>query len=119
MKNYSDSKIPRLFELMEERGVRGSDLTRLFGVSSGNISNWKTGKNLPSSGTLCAIADYLGTTPEYLRGESDEKNKPTGVSADELDEALKKVSEIASTLSDEEKQKWIDFGEMIIRSRKQ
>ena len=117
MKNYSDSKIPRLFELMEERGVKGSDLTRLFGFSSGNISNWKTGKNLPSSGTLCAIADYLGTTPEYLRGESDEKNKPTAED-DGLDEDIAAIAKITEDFTGEELRALLDYANFLISKRK-
>ena len=76
MKTYENSKIPRLFKLMEEKGIKASQLTRDLNISSGNISGWKTGVGFPSNAVLHALAQYLGTTVEYLKGETDIKEKP-------------------------------------------
>ena len=86
MKKADNSKIPRLFALMAKKEVKAVKLGADLGVSTGNISDWKSGKSLPSAGTLSAIADYLGTTPEYLRGETDDPSpaksrENSGVSA--------------------------------------
>lgn len=75
MKDYTKSKIPRLFEIMEEKGIKGADITRDLHISSGNISDWKSGRHAPAYGIIVTIADYLGTTPEYLLGETDIKEK--------------------------------------------
>lgn len=82
MRKIENSKIPRLFEMMNEKGVKGVDITRDLHISSGNISDWKNGKSAPSRGTLTSLANYLGTTPEYLLGETDIKTPsqlPQGV----------------------------------------
>lgn len=79
MKTFENSKIPRVFELMQEKGVKGAQITRDLGVSSGNISDWKSGKASPSSAVLVALANYLDTTVEYLTGESDEKESSVGI----------------------------------------
>lgn len=71
MKTYENSKIPRLFKLMEEKGIKASQLTRDLNISSGNISGWKTGVGFPSNAVLHALAQYFGTTVEYLKGETD------------------------------------------------
>ena len=113
MKNASNSKIPRLFELMEENHVKGSDLTKMFGISSGNISNWKVGKNVPSARTLASIADYLGTTPEYILGKTDEKEKPA-LKESELDSEL--INRLCQ-LSKEELEKVDAFVQGILASR--
>lgn len=73
MKTYENSKIPRLFELMAENGIKASHLTRDLSISSGNISDWKRGKASPTKPTLVLIAKYLNTTPEYILGETDVK----------------------------------------------
>lgn len=113
MRKIENSKIPRLFEMMNEKGVKGVDITRDLHISSGNISDWKNGKSAPSRGTLTSLANYLGTTPEYLLGETDIKTpsqlpqgeyhggtditeKPASIDADdeliaECIEALKKL----------------------------
>ena len=95
MKSYENSKIPRLFQLMEEKNIKAAQITRDLKISSGNISGWKTGAGLPTNAVLRALADYLNTTPEYLTGETDEKRKtagkPDGISNDDvnaLDDAL-------------------------------
>lgn len=55
---------------MEEKGIRASQLTRDLNISSGNISGWKTGVGFPSNAVLHALAQYLGTTVEYLKDET-------------------------------------------------
>lgn len=83
MKTYEKSKIPRLFELMEESGVKASQITRDLHISSGNISDWKSGKAAPTKAALITLADYLGTTPEYLLGETEKKEKPSAEKREE------------------------------------
>lgn len=75
MKSYENSKIPRLFQLMEEKNIKAAQITRDLKISSGNISGWKTGAGLPTNAVLRALADYLNTTPEYLIGETDVKER--------------------------------------------
>ena len=77
MKSYENSKIPRLFQLMEEKNIKAAQITRDIGISSGNISDWKSGKAFPTKGILVSLADYLDTTPEYLTGKTDIKEKPS------------------------------------------
>ncbi len=106
-----------MLSLMQEQGITRRKMAADVGIGINQIKYWQDNGNVPNALTIEKIADRLGTTPDYLLGKTDEKNKPTGVSADELDEALKRVSEIASTLSEEEKQMWIEFGEMLLRSQ--
>ena len=95
MKSYENSKIPCLFQLMNEKNIKAAPITRDLGISSGNLSDWKSGKAFPTKGILVSLADYLDTTPEYLTGKTDEKRKtagkPDGISNNEinaLDDAL-------------------------------
>ena len=118
MKNASNSKIPRLFELMEENHVKGSDLTKMFGISSGNISNWKVGKNVPSARTLASIADYLGTTPEYILGKTDKKEKPTVDDDDELEKDVNELVKLTKNFSDEEFKAVLDYVDYLVAKRK-
>lgn len=68
---------------MEDKGIRGAQLSRDLGISSGNISDWKAGRSTPTSPILQAIADYLNTTTAFLLGKTAEKEKaaePGGLS---------------------------------------
>lgn len=91
IKDYSSSKIPVLFQIMESRGIKGTQLSAAIGVTSGNISDWRSGKSKPSKGTQIAIADFLGVSVEYLRGETDISTKPAADSGDELNEYLEEL----------------------------
>ena len=54
------------------------------------IQDWKSGKSAPNKEQLRIVADILGTTPEYLSGETNEKEPPalkneSGRKQDELE----------------------------------
>ena len=117
MKGLDNCKIPRLFEVMKERKITAAELARKTGTSQASLSDWKMGRATPTSGTLCAIADYLNTTPEYLRGESDEKNKPTGED-DGLNEDIATIAKLTEDFTDEELQALLDYAEFLISKRK-
>lgn len=107
MKSYENSKIPRLFQLMEEKNIKASHITRDLKISSGNISDWKSGKAFPTNAVLHALADYLDTTPEYLKGETDIKEKPSD--SGELDKIDREIIKIFTSLSDEKKQAALEY----------
>ena len=117
MKKFENSKIPRLFEMMNEKGVKGVDITRDLHISSGNISDWKNGKSAPSRGTLTSLANYLGTTAEYLLGETDIKEKPSEQTEDE--ELVAEFIELMESLSDDELQQTMNFIKFIKQQNKQ
>lgn len=66
------TKIPILFEVLEQKG-RGAakKLSLSTGISSGNISDWKSGKSAPTLDNLKAIADYFDCSVDYLLGRTD------------------------------------------------
>ena len=82
MKTFESSRIPRMFQLMQEKNIKASQISRDLRISSGNISDWKSGKATPTNAVLMAIANYLGTTADYLLGKTDKKEKPSAKSED-------------------------------------
>lgn len=62
------TKIPRVFEIMKERGITAKKLADAVGVSQGNVSDWKSGRSAPTAAVMVKIADYLGVTSDYLLG---------------------------------------------------
>lgn len=71
--NYSNSKIPNLFILMQERKVSATQLSQVIGATKGNISDWKSGKSKPSNAVLASIANYFDVSVDYLLGKEQEK----------------------------------------------
>lgn len=74
MHGYESSKIPRLFELMEQRQIRAKDISAATGISAGSITDWKNGKSVPSGERLLALANFFDVTAEYLLGTDADQN---------------------------------------------
>ena len=62
-----------LFERVTSLNVSNKDLSQNVGVSSGNISDWKSGRSKPNIDTIIKIADYLDCSVDYLLGRTDRK----------------------------------------------
>ena len=88
------TKIPRLFELLKETNTPQKRLAEHIGASQGNISDWKSGKAVPASEKLCAIADFFGVSVDYLLGRTDEiKPAPIVITEGDLFSRLSQLSE--------------------------
>lgn len=61
----------RISELLDEQGKSQKDLATAVGVSTGNVSDWKSGRAKPNSDVLVRIAEYLDVTVDYLLGVSN------------------------------------------------
>lgn len=56
-----------IFEkLLEERGVKVSDVSRATGIRQSIFSDWKAGRYTPKTDKMKLIADYFGVSVEYL-----------------------------------------------------
>ena len=76
MKDYANSKVPVLFEILERKGITGSQLASGIGVSTGNIFDWKSGRSAPKPEALCKIAEYLNCSTDYLLGRTSAPDQP-------------------------------------------
>lgn len=104
MNDYNNSKIPFLFEILERKGISGSQLAAGIGVSTGNIFDWKSGRSTPKLEAICKIADYLDCSTDYLLGRTSEKSFSSAeISADE-----KKLLSYYNSLNDEGKEKALE-----------
>ncbi len=64
------SKIPFLFEILEQRNITSAQLAVAIGVSSGNVADWKSGRSAPKPEAIGKIADYLNCSTDYLLGRT-------------------------------------------------
>lgn len=117
MKDSSKSKIPRLFEIMKSKGVTSAALARAVNVSQGNVTDWKMGRATPTAGVLVTIAEYLDTTPDYLLGKTDKKEKPTADEGDEREELLKLLGKMFTNLSEEQKETVLRYAEFLEKNQ--
>lgn len=56
----------RISALLAEKGVSGAQMSRELGFSSAVYTQWKQGKQKPSSQKVALMADYFGVTADWL-----------------------------------------------------
>ena len=62
----------RFETLLKARGITKTFIARSLGRSATLCQDWKQQKSQPTEKQLREVARILGTTPAYLRGETDE-----------------------------------------------
>ena len=64
--------LDNLFFRIKELNITAKKLSDDTGISSGNISDWKSGRSMPTALKLVILADYLGCSIDYLLGRTDD-----------------------------------------------
>lgn len=64
--------LDNLFKRIAEQGLNAKKVSESTGISTGNISDWKNGRSMPSAVKLDILADYLDCSVDYLLGRTDE-----------------------------------------------
>ena len=62
----------RIKELRKQQGLTQNKLAELIGADSNLISRWETGKSKPISLYVQKLAQALGTSTDYLLGDTDD-----------------------------------------------
>lgn len=70
-------EVDRIKERAKAKDISLKKLYKELELPQEYLRDVNAGKSSLSEVRLNKIADFLDTTPEYLRGETDEKNKPT------------------------------------------
>lgn len=64
-------------QLLQKNGISAYRVSKEAGVTQTALSNWKNGRNTPSTQTLQKIADYFGVSIDYLMtGKESDKKEP-------------------------------------------
>ena len=107
----------RIKQLAKEQDMTLAVLCRKIGVSRTYFSEASARNRSFSSDKLNEIANALGTTVEYLRGETDQKEKPTATSG-RLSEKDKQIIDLMSHLSEEDYAKALSYLEFLASQSK-
>ena len=67
------TKIPILFELMEERNVTAYKLSADTGIPQSTLCDWRKGVAAPKMNALITLADYFDVSIDYLVGRTKSK----------------------------------------------
>lgn len=63
--------LDNLFRRIMELGLNAKKLSDATGISTGNISDWKSGRSMPSAVKLDILADHLNCSVDYLLGRTE------------------------------------------------
>lgn len=89
----------RLKSRAKEKGRTYKYLCDQLGREKNYLSNCAGGADKLSPENLARVADLLDTTPAYLLGETDAKEKPTGAVADGLSAKERELIDLFRGLS--------------------
>lgn len=92
----------RLDELVKETGKKKNYLGPKMGFSGRYLNDAKKQNTDIKGIPLQILADELGTTPEYLTGQSDQKEKSPVPEGTELSEAKRRLIERIMSGSDDQ-----------------
>ena len=65
----------RYKKLLDEKGLKNSDVSRGTGISNMTLSDWKNGKTVPKTSTMKKIAEFLDVSVDYLTCGKEIDNK--------------------------------------------
>lgn len=95
MVNISENcKCPKLFEELDRQGIKQNVFAEKIGASTGNVSDWASGKSAPTRRRWAIISEVLGKPAEELMGT---KKEPTlkselGYEWPDVEEAFKNAT---------------------------
>lgn len=103
-------------DLMWKQGISEADLCNAAGINKSAVTDWKKGKTKSYLKHIDKISEVLGVTKQYLLEDNNEKTAPAeqSFSKDELE-----FLHLIETLTEDEKQKVIDYADLLKRGRTQ
>lgn len=64
------ANLDNLFNLMKEKGITAKQLSASTGISTGNISDWKSGRSMPTASKLIILSNYFGCSIDFILGHN-------------------------------------------------
>ena len=93
----------RLRELRAEKAVSQDAVAESCGISRVALARYENGSRMPKAEILSVLADYYGTTSDYLLGREEEANDADNQSAlDQLGPNQRYIAENLPKLNEEQ-----------------
>lgn len=109
MGNISENcKCPKLFEELDRQGMKQNEFAKRIGASTGNVSDWASGKSSPTRRRWMTIAEVLGKPVDELMGTKKEPAEMGG-----LDKQMQEIVELLNSATPEQR----NAVETLLRSR--
>ena len=105
--------VSRINGLLAEKGIAKRNFYQNCGITSASYSLWNTGKTTPRMKNLEVIAEYLGTTTDYLLTGLGEKEKaPSPEDERHVDCDIRRIERARGKMSDADKDKMMKLLEL-------
>ena len=92
--------------LLDEKGLKNSDVSRATGISNMTLSDWKHGKTKPKTDTMKKIANFLGVSMDCLMtGKESEftiEMEKTDIALSNMNKRMKEYALKLSNLSEDD-----------------
>lgn len=105
-----------LSKLMQEKEVTAYRIGKDTGISNRLITYWKDGEKMPGAENLKRLANYFCVSTDYLLGK-EQKEKPTLVSKDELNDAEKSLLKLFRLVPSENQDMILQMIEAALKSQ--
>lgn len=112
-------KITKLFEIMGQRGIKAKELSEAIGASTGNISDWKSGRSSPSIEVLPKIAEFFNVSTDYLLGLDDIPNRKEEKTASNLKDDKQELFNLYNHISKRDQGKLIGYAQRLVEEQKE
>lgn len=100
--------VDRVYERIIKNGWNISEFERRLDVATGTFNGWRKRNSVPVK-KVAKIAEILGTTESYLRGDTDDPTLPISGNPAELDRLEIALLEGYRNLADDQKRIMIDM----------
>lgn len=106
----------RMFQIMKEKNISQTQLSKLTGIAMQTISDWKNKKTNPGADKIMIICNVLEITPEELlmggeeASEQKEKVKPKTNQESQL---LMDYQQLSTT----QKKRLLAYAEMLVNTK--
>lgn len=104
--------------LRESRGLTMKEAAKEIGLPYTTYVNYEKGTREPSSETLILIADYYGTTVDYLIGKTSCIVEEVETLSPEMDYFSYTMYSASRMLTDDEKELLLDMAARLLKMRK-
>ena len=110
--------VAKIKELAKEQGISQKFLCDCLEKRRSFLTEVAAGKDKIDPDELVIIADKLNTTIEYLTDQTEQKEKPTVQTDDELDPEIEELLDLLEQMHSDDVKQVIDFAKWLIVKNK-
>ena len=108
----------KLKELRNKNNLTQIQFSKAFGISSGTIAMWETGKRSPDIDTICSLATFFNVSVDYLLDRTPEHENMLTRVPEDIKKYLEKLIFALNDLNEEGREKLVDLADDLVKTGK-